>query len=59
VNIFAVERAGEKEALAKFTDLSNQKLLFHGSSIESFAALFQEGMRIDHKEKNRTGSSLG
>jgi len=32
-NIFSVDKKGEEEKLKSFEDLSNQKLLFHGSSI--------------------------
>jgi hypothetical protein len=32
-NIFRVDKKGEEDKLKSFEDLSNQKFLFHGSSI--------------------------
>jgi len=43
-NIFSVNKKGESEAMAEHRDLTNQKLLFHGSSTENFVGVFYQGM---------------
>ena len=39
-NIFSIDKNGEEKKLYSFDDLSNQKLLFHGSSVQNFVGIF-------------------
>lgn len=54
-NIFEVERKGESEQIKSYRDTSNNKLLFHGSSIQNYLGIFYEGMQIKHSESRGSG----
>ena len=39
IKIFKIQRKGEAEAIEAFSDIGNQRLLFHGSSLFNFIGI--------------------
>jgi len=58
-NIFSVNRNGENERYAKFKDLPNRKLLWHGSRTSNYGGILSKGLRIAPPEAPVTGYMFG
>ena len=55
MNIFKIDKQGQDQMISEYRDLTNQKLLFHGSSIQNYNGIFFEGMQISHSESRGSG----
>jgi poly [ADP-ribose] polymerase len=57
--VFKIERQGEGEKFAKFKNLENRRLLFHGSQMSNFLGIMGQGLRIAPPEAPTTGYMFG
>ncbi|KAF6035111.1 PARP1 [Bugula neritina] len=57
--VFTIKRNGEKSRYSPFRDLSNRKLLWHGSRLTNFAGILSQGLRIAPPEAPVTGYMFG
>lgn len=55
---FRVDRAEDKTRMAKFKDVKNRKLLWHGTNIAVIAAIQKSGLRIMPSAGGRVGKGL-
>ncbi len=46
LQIFRIDRDGEKKRYKPFKELPNRKLLWHGSRATNFAGILSQGLRI-------------
>lgn len=58
LDIFKVDRKGEKESFAMFEHIDNRKLLWHGSSVAVFPAILSTGLKIMPHSGGRVGKGL-
>jgi poly [ADP-ribose] polymerase len=60
VDIFEIQREDEgPEHVAKYKDLENRQLLWHGSRLSNWASIISKGLRIAPPEAPKTGYRLG
>ncbi|XP_030051590.1 poly [ADP-ribose] polymerase 1 isoform X2 [Microcaecilia unicolor] len=59
VDIFRIEREGERQRYKPFQELNNRKLLWHGSRNTNFAGILSQGLRIAPPEAPVTGYMFG
>ncbi|XP_047140981.1 poly [ADP-ribose] polymerase 1 isoform X1 [Hydra vulgaris] len=59
IEVFSIERAGEKQRYRPFKDLFNKKLLWHGSRTTNYAGILSQGLRIAPPEAPVTGYMFG
>ncbi|KAL3275884.1 hypothetical protein HHI36_020621 [Cryptolaemus montrouzieri] len=59
VDVFQVERQGEKKRFKPFRKLHNRMLLWHGSRTTNFAGILSQGLRIAPPEAPSTGYMFG
>jgi len=59
VKLFKVERKGEAEKYEQFRDVTNHRLLFHGSKMFNFVGILKQGLRIAPPEAPATGYMFG
>lgn len=59
VDIFRVERNGERNRYKKFPKLANRKLLWHGSRTTNFVGILSHGLRIAPPEAPMSGYMFG
>uniref|UniRef100_A0A6P8QEZ4 Poly [ADP-ribose] polymerase n=1 Tax=Geotrypetes seraphini TaxID=260995 RepID=A0A6P8QEZ4_GEOSA len=59
VDIFKIEREGERQRYKPFQELHNRKLLWHGSRTTNFAGILSQGLRIAPPEAPVTGYMFG
>ncbi|KAJ1148806.1 hypothetical protein NDU88_001632 [Pleurodeles waltl] len=59
VDIFKIEREGERQRYKPFTELHNRQLLWHGSRTTNFAGILSQGLRIAPPEAPATGYMFG
>ncbi|XP_068088920.1 poly [ADP-ribose] polymerase 1 isoform X2 [Hyperolius riggenbachi] len=59
VDIFKIEREGEKQRYRPFKELHNRQLLWHGSRTTNFAGILSQGLRIAPPEAPVTGYMFG
>ncbi|XP_065208891.1 poly [ADP-ribose] polymerase-like [Planococcus citri] len=55
VEIYTVERRGERKRYEPFKKLHNRKLLWHGSRLPNFAGILSQGLRIAPPKALKTG----
>jgi len=58
VRVFEVEREGELERSAKFKNLDNRKLLWHGTNVAVVCAILKTGIRLMPHSGGRVGRGL-
>ena len=58
-NIYAVERAGEREGIRNWDKHGNKMLLWHGTKPENVVGILQTGFRIAPSDVAGTGSMFG
>ncbi len=46
LQVFKIDREGEKKRYRPFRDLHNRQLLWHGSRSTNFAGILSQGLRI-------------
>lgn len=59
LDVFQVERHGEKKRFGKFSSLDNRMLLWHGSRVTNFASILSQGLKIAPPEAPSTGYMFG
>lgn len=59
LDIFKIEREGEKQRYKPFKQLHNRQLLWHGSRTTNFAGILSQGLRIAPPEAPVTGYMFG
>uniref|UniRef100_A0A7S4KI53 Poly [ADP-ribose] polymerase n=1 Tax=Guillardia theta TaxID=55529 RepID=A0A7S4KI53_GUITH len=59
MDLFEIEREGEKDRFAPFAKDSNRKLLWHGSRITNWVGILSQGLRIAPPEAPVTGYMFG
>ncbi|KAM8946664.1 poly [ADP-ribose] polymerase 1 [Pelodytes ibericus] len=59
IDIFKIEREGEKQRYRPFKELHNRQLLWHGSRTTNFAGILSQGLRIAPPEAPATGYMFG
>ncbi|XP_072266041.1 poly [ADP-ribose] polymerase 1 [Pyxicephalus adspersus] len=59
LEIFKIEREGEKQRYKPFKQLHNRQLLWHGSRTTNFAGILSQGLRIAPPEAPVTGYMFG
>lgn len=59
VNLFAIRRKGEAEAIAQYSNTPRHALLYHGSSMSNFLGILSQGLRIAPPEAPTTGYMFG
>ncbi|XP_069464784.1 poly [ADP-ribose] polymerase 1 [Ambystoma mexicanum] len=59
IDIFKIEREGERQRYKPFTELHNRQLLWHGSRTTNFAGILSQGLRIAPPEAPATGYMFG
>jgi poly [ADP-ribose] polymerase 1 len=59
LEIFCVERHGERDRYKKYKDYDNRMLLWHGSRVTNFAGILSQGLRIAPPEAPVTGYMFG
>lgn len=59
LDIFRIEREGEKQRYKPFQQLHNRRLLWHGSRTTNFAGILSQGLRIAPPEAPVTGYMFG
>lgn len=59
VDLFEVQRHGEGDRFAKWSDNSNRMLLWHGSRITNWGGILSQGLRIAPPEAPSTGYMFG
>ncbi|XP_063775031.1 poly [ADP-ribose] polymerase 1 [Pseudophryne corroboree] len=59
IDIFKIEREGERQRYKPFKQLNNRQLLWHGSRTTNFAGIFSQGLRIAPPEAPVTGYMFG
>ncbi|XP_075060451.1 poly [ADP-ribose] polymerase 1 [Mixophyes fleayi] len=59
VDIFKIEREGERQRYKPFKQLNNRQLLWHGSRTTNFAGILSQGLRIAPPEAPVTGYMFG
>ncbi|KAM4693883.1 poly [ADP-ribose] polymerase 1 [Discoglossus pictus] len=59
IDIFKIEREGEKQRYRPFKQLHNRQLLWHGSRTTNFAGILSQGLRIAPPEAPVTGYMFG
>eukprot|EP00521_Asterionellopsis_glacialis_P018141 CAMPEP_0195296450 /NCGR_PEP_ID=MMETSP0707-20130614/19500_1 /TAXON_ID=33640 /ORGANISM="Asterionellopsis glacialis, Strain CCMP134" /LENGTH=247 /DNA_ID=CAMNT_0040357973 /DNA_START=76 /DNA_END=819 /DNA_ORIENTATION=- len=58
IDVWQVDRKGEKERFQKFGALENRKLLWHGTNIAVVAPIITSGLRIMPHSGGRVGSGI-
>jgi poly [ADP-ribose] polymerase len=56
--VYDLERAGEAERHAPFTEIDNRKLLWHGTDVAVAAAIVSSGLRIMPGAGGRVGRGI-
>lgn len=46
MQVFKINRHGEKDRYQKFEQLHNKKLLWHGSRLTNYVGILSQGLRI-------------
>eukprot|EP01100_Stratorugosa_tubuloviscum_P008158 TRINITY_DN3399_c0_g2_i1.p1 TRINITY_DN3399_c0_g2~~TRINITY_DN3399_c0_g2_i1.p1 ORF type:complete len:284 (-),score=129.72 TRINITY_DN3399_c0_g2_i1:9-773(-) len=59
VDIFEIEREGEKKRFEPWSDNSNKMLLWHGSRLTNWIGIISQGLRIAPPEAPKTGYRFG
>ncbi|XP_063300132.1 poly [ADP-ribose] polymerase 1 [Pelobates fuscus] len=59
VDIFKIDREGERQRYKPFKQLHNRQLLWHGSRTTNFAGILSQGLRIAPPEAPVTGYMFG
>ncbi|KAL9685807.1 hypothetical protein QQ045_023261 [Rhodiola kirilowii] len=59
VHLFRVSREGEAERFAKFCNVKNRMLLWHGSRLTNWTGILSQGLRIAPPEAPVTGYMFG
>lgn len=59
VDIFRVERSGERKRFEPFAKMANRKLLWHGSRTTNFVGILSHGLRIAPPEAPPSGYMFG
>lgn len=59
LDIFCVEREGEKERFQAYKNLSNHQLLWHGSRLTNFVSILTNGLKIAPPNVPRNSSYFG
>ncbi|KAM5163073.1 poly [ADP-ribose] polymerase 1 [Mantella aurantiaca] len=59
LDIFKIEREGERQRYKPFKELHNRQLLWHGSRTTNFAGILSQGLRIAPPEAPVTGYMFG
>ncbi|XP_053548122.1 poly [ADP-ribose] polymerase 1-like [Bombina bombina] len=59
LDIFKIDREGEKQRYRPFKQLHNRQLLWHGSRATNFAGILSQGLRIAPPEAPVTGYMFG
>lgn len=59
VDVFKVNRSGEKRRYKPFQKLHNRQLLWHGSRMTNFAGILSHGLKIAPREAPVTGYMFG
>lgn len=59
VNIFKVDRSGERRRFETFAKMDNRKLLWHGSRTTNFVGILSHGLRIAPPEAPMSGYMFG
>jgi len=59
LDVFTVARAGERERFAKYENMHNKKLLWHGSRMTNYMGILSQGLRIAPPEAPVTGYMFG
>uniref|UniRef100_A0A8C5PLH5 Poly [ADP-ribose] polymerase n=1 Tax=Leptobrachium leishanense TaxID=445787 RepID=A0A8C5PLH5_9ANUR len=59
LDIFEIDREGEKQRFKPFKQLHNRQLLWHGSRSTNFAGILSQGLRIAPPEAPATGYMFG
>lgn len=58
LDIYKIDRHGEKNRFSKFDHIENRKLLWHGSSVAVFPAILSTGLKIMPHSGGRVGKGL-
>jgi len=58
VDIYSLEREGEKKRFGKYSNLKNRKLLWHGTNVAVMAAILSKGLRIMPHSGGRVGRGI-
>lgn len=58
VDLFQVDRHGEKDRFAEHSKLSERKLLWHGTNVAVVAAILKSGLRIMPHSGGRVGKGI-
>lgn len=58
IDIYKIERHGERDRFSKFDHIKERKLLWHGSSIAVFPAILSTGLKIMPHSGGRVGKGL-
>ncbi|XP_073484406.1 poly [ADP-ribose] polymerase 1 [Aquarana catesbeiana] len=59
LDVFKIEREGERQRYKPFKQLHNRQLLWHGSRTTNFAGILSQGLRIAPPEAPVTGYMFG
>jgi poly [ADP-ribose] polymerase len=59
IDVFAVERQGEKRRFKPFKKLHNRQLLWHGSRLTNYVGIMSHGLKIAPPEAPVTGYMFG
>ena len=58
LQIFRIDRDGEKKRYKPFKELPNRRLLWHGSRTTNFAGILSQGLRIAPPEAPVVSSNI-
>jgi poly [ADP-ribose] polymerase len=58
LDIFTLDRKGEKERFKKYKHLDNRRLLWHGTNVAVMVAILQTGLRIMPHSGGRVGRGI-
>ena len=59
VNIFAIERIGERDSIKNWDNIGNKMLLWHGTKPENVVGILQTGFRVAPACAETTGAMFG
>jgi poly [ADP-ribose] polymerase len=58
LEVWCLDREGEKDRMDKFSHLTNRKLLWHGTNVAVVAAILRSGLRIMPHSGGRVGRGI-
>jgi len=58
LEVWSMDRKGERERVAKYKDIANRKLLWHGTSVAVMVAILSGGLRIMPHSGGRVGKGI-